>query len=43
VTRDLETDVGMYCFQRVGGQLVIKPDAGPRLAGGVVSGTYGCD
>lgn len=43
VTRDLETDVGMYCFQREGGKLVIRPDAGPTLAGGVVSGTYGCD
>ena len=43
VTRDLATDVSMYCFQRAGGQLVIKPDAGPRLSNGVLSGTYACD
>jgi len=43
VTRDLETDVSMYCFQRQDRKLVIKADAGPRLSGGVFTGTYACD
>ena len=40
---DLETDVSMYCFQRQDRKLVIKADAGPRLSGGVFTGTYACD
>lgn len=43
VTRDLETDVSMYCFQRQDRKLVIKADAGTRLSGGVFTGTYACD
>jgi hypothetical protein len=45
-TRDLETDVSMYCFQRdTDGALVAKPDAGPRLttSTGAVTGTFTCD
>jgi len=45
-SRDLSTDVSMYCFQRsVDGELVLKPNAGPRLdrTTGLVTGTYACD
>jgi hypothetical protein len=45
-TRDLATDVSMFCFQRdTDGLLVIKPDAGLRLvtSSGAISGTYSCD
>jgi hypothetical protein len=45
-TRDLQSDVSMYCFQRApDGSLVAKPDAGPHLqtSTGIVTGAYVCD
>jgi hypothetical protein len=44
-TRDLESDVGMFCFTREGGGLAMKDDAGPHLTTktGLVTGTYTCD
>jgi hypothetical protein len=44
-TRELENDVGMFCLARESGQIVFRPDAGPRYSPrtGQITGTYATD